>query len=58
MTCEDCKDTGYIRTEGIKLGRSYYSAEHKQIITPYIPDGIWETTTCPCLSDKEEPCDP
>lgn len=51
--CKDCKGTGELWTEGIKLGRPYYSKEHKQIVTPYETDGKWKKSICHCLSDKE-----
>lgn len=51
--CEDCKGTGEIWTEGVKLGRQYYSKEHKRLITPYETDGKWSKTICHCKSDEE-----
>lgn len=52
-TCEDCRGKGIILTEGVKLGRPYFSKEHKQIITPYVGDGIWMRTVCHCKSDED-----
>lgn len=50
-TCEDCGDTGKMLAEGARLGRPFYSKEHKKVITPYEPDGNFQLIHCHCVGD-------
>ena len=51
--CEECKGTGEILTEGVVLGRPYYSKEHSGIVYDAYGDGNWQKTVCPCLSEND-----
>lgn len=48
--CQECKDTGFIETQLIDIGRVYYCHEEKQLVHPVMMTNEFSMTVCPCLS--------
>jgi hypothetical protein len=54
MTCEDCKGTGKIVTEGVVPGRPYFDKLEGQIVRDYHGDGKWQETQCHCVGEYDD----
>lgn len=52
--CTDCNDTKEIETEGVIMGRSYYSKKEGRMVVPYVGDGKWIKTQCPCVGENND----
>lgn len=51
--CEDCKDTGEILTECVRLSEPFYSKEHKGIAYETTGLGNWHKSQCYCVGEDE-----
>jgi hypothetical protein len=52
MLCETCNDTGFIETESLVLGRTYYDKELKELMISGYGKGDWAQTICPDCCDE------